>query len=162
MPAHRMYCWLESPVNAASPAIPLSAAVRHSVQPATDAILHELQHPGFTFRKKISPDEPAVWGAITNIRFHSKRADKLTSVARTPLYVPAPLPRLFHPKSHRRIDPNNSQRRQKNRSRGDNGNDDGNRRESQWVIVSDAVEFTRQNPQRHERERPVQRSGQSQ
>ena len=58
------------------PGHPLSAAVRHSVQPAIDAILHELQHPGFTFRKKISPDEPAVCGAITNIRFHSKRADK--------------------------------------------------------------------------------------
>ena len=58
------------------PGHPLSAAVRHSVQPAIDAILHELQHPGFTFRKKISPDEPAVWGAITNIRFHSKRANK--------------------------------------------------------------------------------------
>ena len=58
------------------PGHPLSAAVRHSVQPASDAILHELQHPGFTFRKKISPDEPAVWGAITNIRFHSKRANK--------------------------------------------------------------------------------------
>ena len=58
------------------PGHPLSAAVRHSVQPASDAILHELQHPGFTFRKKISPDEPAACGAITNIRFHSKRADK--------------------------------------------------------------------------------------
>jgi hypothetical protein len=51
---------------------PLSAAVRHSVQPAID----ELQRLGFTFRKKISPDERAVCGAITNIRFHSKRADK--------------------------------------------------------------------------------------
>lgn len=58
------------------PGHPLSAAVHHSVQPAIDAILHELQRPGFTFRKKISPDEPAVCGAITNIRFHSKRADK--------------------------------------------------------------------------------------
>ena len=58
------------------PGHPLNAAVRHSVQPAIDALLHESQRPGFTFRKKISPHEPAVCGAITNIRFHSKRADK--------------------------------------------------------------------------------------
>ena len=131
------------------PGHPLSAAVRHSVQPAIDAILHELQRLGFTFRKKISPDEPLF--VERSRRFGSTRNARITtSVARIPRYVPAPLPRLFHPKSHRRIDPNNPQRRQKNRSRGDNGNDDGNRRESQWVIVSDAIEFTTQNTQRHE------------
>jgi hypothetical protein len=39
----------------------LSAAVRQSVGAAMDAILQELQRLGFTFRKKLSPDEPGIW-----------------------------------------------------------------------------------------------------
>jgi hypothetical protein len=36
-------------------------AVRQSVEPALDAILQELQRLGFSFRKKVSPDEPGIW-----------------------------------------------------------------------------------------------------
>jgi hydrogenase maturation protease len=43
------------------PGHPLSAAVRQSVGPAMEAILGELRRLGFTFRKKLSPDEPAIW-----------------------------------------------------------------------------------------------------
>ena len=61
------------------PGHPLSAAVRHSVQPAIDAILHELQRLGFTFRKKISPDEPLfversrIFGSTRNARINNER-----------------------------------------------------------------------------------------
>jgi len=43
------------------PGHPLSAAVRHSVGPAIDAILQELRRLGFTFQKKAFPDEPGIW-----------------------------------------------------------------------------------------------------
>lgn len=43
------------------PGDPMSTAVRQSVQPAIDAILRELQSLGFSFQKKIVPDEPAIW-----------------------------------------------------------------------------------------------------
>jgi hydrogenase maturation protease len=43
------------------PGNPLSMAVRQSVEPALDAILQELQRLGFSFRKKVSPDEPGIW-----------------------------------------------------------------------------------------------------
>jgi len=43
------------------PGHPLSAAVRQSVGPAIEAILQELQRLGFTFQKKLSPDEPGIW-----------------------------------------------------------------------------------------------------
>ncbi len=43
------------------PGHPLSAAVRQSVGPAIDAILHELQRLGFKSQKKVSPDEPGIW-----------------------------------------------------------------------------------------------------
>jgi hydrogenase maturation protease len=43
------------------PGHPLSAAVLHSVGPAIDAILQELQRLGFTYQKKASPDDPGIW-----------------------------------------------------------------------------------------------------
>jgi hypothetical protein len=43
------------------PGNPLSMAVRQSVEPALDAILQELQRLGFSFRKKVSPDDPGIW-----------------------------------------------------------------------------------------------------
>jgi hypothetical protein len=61
------------------PGHPLSAAVRHSVQPAIDAILHELQRLGFTFRKKIFPDETLfversrIFGSTRNARINNER-----------------------------------------------------------------------------------------
>jgi len=43
------------------PGHPLSAAVRHSVEVAIDAILQELRSLGFAFRKKVSPEDPGIW-----------------------------------------------------------------------------------------------------
>jgi hydrogenase maturation protease len=43
------------------PGHPLSAAVRQSVGPAIEAVLQELQRLGFTYQKKVSPDEPGIW-----------------------------------------------------------------------------------------------------
>ncbi len=43
------------------PGHPLSAAVRHSVGAAIDAILEELQRLGFKYQKKVSPEEPGIW-----------------------------------------------------------------------------------------------------
>jgi hydrogenase maturation protease len=43
------------------PGRPLSEAVRQSVGQAMDAILAELARLGFSFQKKISPNEPAIW-----------------------------------------------------------------------------------------------------
>jgi hydrogenase maturation protease len=43
------------------PGHPLSAVVRQSVGPAIEAILQELLRLGFTFQKKMSPDEPGIW-----------------------------------------------------------------------------------------------------
>ena len=43
------------------PGHPLSAAVLGSVEPAISATLQELQRLGYTFQKKLSPDEPSIW-----------------------------------------------------------------------------------------------------
>jgi hydrogenase maturation protease len=57
------------------PGHPLSMAVRQSVEPAIDAILHELQRLGFAFRKKALPDEPDIWWMITKNPHHSKASE---------------------------------------------------------------------------------------
>jgi hydrogenase maturation protease len=43
------------------PCEPMSVAVRDAVQPAMEAILHELQQLDYSFQKKIVPDAPAIW-----------------------------------------------------------------------------------------------------
>ena len=43
------------------PGGPLSEPVRHSVQRAIEAVLRELERLGFTYEKRLVPDEPRIW-----------------------------------------------------------------------------------------------------
>jgi hypothetical protein len=61
------------------PGHPLSAAVRHSVQPAIDASLHELQRLGLLSGKKSLPTNPLfversrIFGSTRNARINNER-----------------------------------------------------------------------------------------